>query len=66
MQLASLDQSINTDWGTYIISIVKTAYKKMVALVRSVKFLSADVSLYLYNSTIFQYGILLSCLGWCL
>ena len=40
------------DWGSYIISIGKTASKKIGALIRSIKFLSPEVALYLYKSTI--------------
>ena len=40
------------DWGSYIISIAKTASKKIGALLRSMKFLSPEVALYLYKSTI--------------
>ena len=40
------------DWGSYIISIAKTASKKFGALIRSMKFLSPEVALYLYKSTI--------------
>ena len=40
------------DWGSYIISIAKTAFKKTGALIRSMKFLSPEVALYLYKSTI--------------
>ena len=40
------------DWGSYIISIAKTASKKIGALIRSMKFLSPEVTLYLYKSTI--------------
>ena len=40
------------DWDSYIISIAKTAPKKIGALIRSVKFLSPEVALYLYKSTI--------------
>ena len=40
------------DWGSYIISIAKTASKKIGALIRSMKFLSPAVVLYLYKSTI--------------
>ena len=36
------------DWGSYIVSITKTAYKKIGALISSMKFLT----LYLYESTI--------------
>ena len=44
--------SSKLDWGSYVISIAKTASKKIGALIRSTKFLSPDVALYLYNSTI--------------
>ena len=40
------------DWGSYIISIVKTASKKFGALTHSMKFLSPEVARYLYESTI--------------
>ena len=40
------------DWGFYIISIAKTASKKIGALIHSMKFLSAEVAVYLYKSTI--------------
>ena len=40
------------DWGSYIISIAKTASKKIGALICSMKFLSPEVALYLYKSTI--------------
>ena len=54
------------DVGSYIISFAKTASKKIGALIRSMKFLSPEVALYLYKSTIaLIYGILLSYLGWC-
>ena len=39
-------------WGSYIISIAKTASKKIGALIRSMKFLSPEVVLYLYKSII--------------
>ena len=44
--------SSKLDWGSYIISIAKTAFKKIGTLIRSMKFLSPEVSLYLYKSTI--------------
>ena len=40
------------DWGSYIVYIAKTASKKIGALIHSVKFLSHEVALYLYKSTI--------------
>ena len=44
--------SSKLDMGSYIISIAKTASKKIGALIRSMKFLSPKVALYLYKSTI--------------
>ena len=40
------------DWGLYIFSIAKTVSKKTGALIRSMKFLSPEVFMYLYKSTI--------------
>ena len=39
-------------WGSYIISVAKTASKKIGDLIRSMKFLSPEIALYLYKSTI--------------
>ena len=47
-QMLGLTFSSKLDWGFYIISIAKTASKKIGAL----KFLSPEVALYLYKSTI--------------
>ena len=44
--------SSKLDWGSYIISIAKTASKKFGALIRCIKFLSPEVALYFYKSTI--------------
>ena len=44
--------SSKMDWGSYIITIAKTGSKKIGALIRSMKFLSPEVALYLYKSTI--------------
>ena len=44
--------SSKLDWGSYIISVAKTASKKTGALIRCIKFLSPEVALYLYKSTI--------------
>ena len=38
--------------GSYIISIAKTASMKIEAVIHSMKFLSPEVALYLYKSTI--------------
>ena len=50
--MLGLTFSSKLDWGSYIISISKTSSKKIGALVRSMKFLSPEVALYLYKSTI--------------
>ena len=58
-KMLGLTFSSKLDWGSYIISIAKTASKKIGALIRSVKFLSPEVALYLYKSTI------RSCMEYC-
>ena len=50
-KMLGLTFSSKLDWGSYIISITKTASKKIGALIRSMKFLSPEVALYLYKST---------------
>ena len=50
-KMLGLTFSSKLDWGSYIISIAKTASKKIGALIRSMKFLSLEVPLYLYKST---------------
>ena len=50
--MLGLTFSSKLDCGSYIISIAKTASKKIGALACSVKFLSPEVALYLYKSTI--------------
>ena len=37
--------SSKLDWGSYIIYIAKTTSKKIVALIRSMKFLSPEVAI---------------------
>ena len=51
-KMLGLTFSFKLDWGSYIVSIAKTASKKIGALIRSMKFLSPEVALYLYKSTI--------------
>ena len=51
-KMLGLTFSSKLDWGSYIISIAKCASTKIGALIRSMKFLSPDVALYLYKSTI--------------
>ena len=43
--------SSKLDWGSYMISIAKTACKDIGDLIRSMKFLLPEVALYLYKST---------------
>ena len=57
--MLGLTFSSKLDWGSYIISIAKTASKKIGTLIRSMKFLSPEVTLYLYKSTIHP------CMGYC-
>ena len=51
-KMLGLTFSSKLDWGSYIVSIAKTASKKIGALIRSMKFLSPEVALYLCKSTI--------------
>ena len=51
-KMLGLTFSSKLDWGSYIISIAKIASKKIGALIRSMKFLSPEVALSLYKSTI--------------
>ena len=51
-KMLGLTFSSKLDWGSYIISIAKTASEKIGASIRSLKFLSPEVALYLYKSTI--------------
>ena len=51
-KVLDLTFSSKLDWGSYIISIAKTASKKIGALICSMKFPSPEVALYLYKSTI--------------
>ena len=50
-KMLGLTFSSKLDWGSYIVSIAKTASKKIGAFIRSMKFLSPQVALYLYKST---------------
>ena len=51
-KMLGLTFSSKLDWGSYIISIAKTASKKIGALIHSTKFLSPEVALDHYKSTI--------------
>ena len=58
-KMLGLTFSSKLDWGSYIVSIAKTASKKIGALIHTMKFLSPEVALYLYKSTIW------SCMEYC-
>ena len=58
-RMLGLTYSSKLDWGYYIISIAKSASKKIGALIRSMKFLFPEVDMYLYNSAIWP------CLEYC-
>ena len=51
-KMLGLTFSFKLYWGSYIVSVVKTASKKIKALIRSIKFVSPVVALYLYKFTI--------------
>ena len=57
--MLGLTLSSKLDWGFYIISIAKTASKKIEDLIRSMKFVSSEVALYLYKYTLH------SCMEYC-
>ena len=58
-KMLGLTFSSKLDWGSYIVSIAKTASKKIGALIRFMKCPSPEVALYLYKSTI------RSCMEYC-
>ena len=49
-KMLGLTFSFKLDWGSYIISIARTASKKIGALICSMEFLLHEVVLYLYKS----------------
>ena len=51
-KMLGLTFSSKLGWGSYIISTAKIASKKIGALICSMKFLSPEVALYFYKSTI--------------
>ena len=54
-KILGLTFSSKLDWGSYIVSIAKTASEKIGVLICSMKFLSPEVTLYLYKSTVRPY-----------
>ena len=51
-EMLGLSFSSKFDWDSYIAWIAKTVFKKIGALIRSMKFISPGVALYLYKYTI--------------
>ena len=51
-KILGLSSCSKLEWGSYNIYIAKTASKKIGTLICSMKFLSPEVALYLYRSTI--------------
>ena len=51
-KMLGLSFSSKLVWGSHIISIAKTASKKIGVLICSMRFLSLEVTLYLYKSSI--------------
>ena len=52
--------SSKLDWCFYIISVAKTESRKIAALIRSMKFLSREVALYLHESTMCRCLVVMS------
>ena len=50
--MMGLTFSSQLDWSSYIISVAKTASNKIGGSLHSIKFLSSEVALYLYKSTL--------------
>ena len=50
-KMLGLTFSSKLDWDFYVISIGKSASKKIRALIHSMRFLSSEVALYLYKPT---------------
>ena len=64
-KMLQLTFSSKLDWGSYSISIAKTASKKIGALICSMKLLSPEVALYLCKSTIWNVWNTVVTSGWC-
>ena len=59
-KMLRLPFSSRLDWASYIISITKTASRKIGVVTHSMNFVSPEVVQYLYHTAL--HGILLSCL----
>ena len=64
-KMLGLTFSSKLDWGSYIISIAKTASKKIGGLIRSMKFLSSRLLCISINLPYIHVWSLLSHLRWC-
>ena len=51
-KMMGLTFSLKLDWSSYITSVAKSVSKRIGALIDSMKFLSNEVALYLYKSTL--------------
>ena len=56
LRMLGLTFSSKLDWDSYVVSIAKTASKKIGGLIHSMKFFSPEVALYLYKSTIWPWN----------
>ena len=63
-KILGLTFSSSLDRDSYIISIAKVATKKIGALIRSMKFLSPEVALYLYSATFVMSGLVALVATW--
>ena len=63
-KMLGLTFSSKLDWGSYIVSIAETTCKKIGALIRSMKFLSSEVSInlpygHVWNTVVMSVQVLL-------
>ena len=49
--MLGLSSCSKLNWDSYIVSVSKTVSKKILSLIRSVKYLSSEIALYLRRST---------------
>ena len=58
-KMPELTFTFKLDWGSFIVSIAKSVSKKIGDFIRSMKFLSPQVALFLFKSTVH------SCVEYC-
>ena len=61
--MLGLSLSSKLDWGSYMVSVVQTASKKIEASICSVKFLPSKVALYFYLLYGFAWNTAVLCGG---